>query len=100
MFRLTLLRHSCSHLTGYAAFAKVAFKMPVMETVPGGFKNKNVVSHDAWNRLGSDGRTEYSSEAKTVQISSLKREKKLVQMHRRKVSSSFLFHSVAHPGWK
>jgi hypothetical protein len=100
MFQNSLLRRSCTHLTGYAVFAKSAFKMPVMETVPGGFKNKNLVSHDAWNKLGPNGRTHYSEEGKRFSISQIKRQRTKALALKRKARSSFLFHSIDHPGWR
>ena len=100
MFRQSFIFRSCPHLTGYAAFAQVAFKMPIMQTVPGGLSNKSKVSHEAWRRLGETGRSEYSSIGQSIKISAIKKQKRTRQMEVSKFASSYLCRRTTHPGWR
>ncbi len=100
MLRTFSFLRSCNHLTGYATFSKVSFKMPIMQRVPGGFINKNKVSHKAWDLLGSKGRAEYSEVGQETKIAMIKRQKKLQQQQQLKKKTSFMYHHVKHPGWK
>lgn len=100
MFRRSFTVRACNHLTGYAAFSKVSFKMPVMKTVPGGFINKNKVSHKAWDLLGNNGRAEYSKVGKGVKIAMIKRQKNLQRKQKLKIITSYKYHHTKHPGWK
>jgi hypothetical protein len=100
MFRFSTSFRTCNHLTGYAAFSKVSFKMPVMSKVPGGFVNKNKVSHRAWDLLGSKGRAEFSKVGEDAKIAIIKRQKRLEQQKTAQKRASYKYHHQKHPGWK